>query len=510
MSSRQLTGRTQRFQGRVLVLGCGSVARCTLPLILRHLDMPKNRITVIDMLDNRGALDEALQAGVKFVQQMITPENLATVLSKHVGSGDLVVDLAWNIETTTLLDWCHRHGVLYINTSVELWDPYEADRQRATDRTLYVRHMAIRRLMSEWTDRPGPTAVLEHGANPGLVSHFTKQALSEIASKVLAEKPNDSRCPAIETALGNRDFPKVAQLVGLKVIHISEWDTQVTARHRDESEFVNTWSVEGFYEEATSPAEMGWGTHEKKLPYDGHRHRRGPKNQICLDRFGMNTIVRSWVPNGEIEGMVVRHGEAFTMSDHLTVRNDAGEAVFRPTVHYAYRCCDEALASLAELRATGYPRPVNWRIMNDEITAGRDELGCLLMGHDFTAWWIGSLLDINEARKLVRGQNATTVQVACSVLAAIFWMIRNPQSGVLVPDQLPHEEILNVAMPYLGELVSRPVDWMPVRLNTAEPTSDENWQFANFLVPLRRRTRVPTPRPISEETTESESELVNV
>ena len=25
--------------------------------------------------------------------------------------------------------------------------------------------------------QPGPTAVLEHGANPGLISHFTKQGL---------------------------------------------------------------------------------------------------------------------------------------------------------------------------------------------------------------------------------------------------------------------------------------------------------------------------------------------
>jgi homospermidine synthase len=31
-----------------------------------------------------------------------------------------------------------------------------------------------------WTN--GPTAVITHGANPGLVSHFVKQALLDIAS----------------------------------------------------------------------------------------------------------------------------------------------------------------------------------------------------------------------------------------------------------------------------------------------------------------------------------------
>ncbi|MCP6768980.1 hypothetical protein NL529_29465, partial [Klebsiella pneumoniae] len=77
--------------------------------------------------------------------------------------------------------------MLYVNTSVEVWDPYAQGKQ-PTDRTLYVRHMAIRKLMKSWAT-PGPTAILEHGANPGLVSHFTKRALRDIAEKLQAEKP---------------------------------------------------------------------------------------------------------------------------------------------------------------------------------------------------------------------------------------------------------------------------------------------------------------------------------
>src|SRR5438105_8059290 len=90
------------------------------------------------------------------------------------------------------------------------------------------------------------------------------------------------------------------------------------------------------------------------------------------------------------------------------------------------------------------------RIMDDDIVEGRDELGCLLMGHDFKSWWIGSLLDIHETRKLVPHQNATTLQVAASLMAATLWMIKNPGVGVNVPDDLPHREILGYAKPYLG------------------------------------------------------------
>ena len=36
-------------------------------------------------------------------------------------------------------------------------------------------------MMAGWKE-PGPTAVLEHGANPGLISHFTKQGLLDIGN----------------------------------------------------------------------------------------------------------------------------------------------------------------------------------------------------------------------------------------------------------------------------------------------------------------------------------------
>ncbi len=59
------------------------------------------------------------------------------------------------------------------------------------------------------------------------------------------------------------------------------------------NEFVNTWSVEGFREEGTTTAEMGWGTHEKELPAFAFEHADGPRSQICLARMGINTFVAS-------------------------------------------------------------------------------------------------------------------------------------------------------------------------------------------------------------------------
>ena len=483
-----------RVPQRVLVLGCGSVAQCVVPLLVRDLGIEPSHITIVDMVDNRHRVAGALAQGVHYEQDQVTPENIDEFLSARAGSGDLLLDLAWNIDNPTILQWCRDNDVRYLNTSVEVWDPYiDLQRTHPVDRTLYARHMQLRRMIARWNANDGASAVVEHGANPGLVSHFVKQALGEIATRILSEGRAGDRAGGLEEALASSDHAALAHLTGTKVVHISERDTQITDRPKEFDEFVNTWSVDGFYEEGIAPAELGWGTHELRLPRNAYTHTgEGPRNQICLAQPGMNTWVRSWVPCGPIHGMVIRHGEALTMSDHLTVWDDFGNPLYRPTVHYAYCPSESAIASVHELRQADWTMQSRQRILNDEITSGRDELGVLLLGHDFTGWWTGSLLSIDEARAILPGQNATTLQVAGSILGAITWMIEHPFEGVRVPDELPWEQVLRVATPYLGTLHSGPTDWTPLRdrndlfpmfgnesdgLNLEDP-----WQFANFLV----------------------------
>jgi homospermidine synthase len=478
---------------RVLVLGCGSVAQCTLPLLIRDLEIEPTRITIVDMVDNRARVADSIARGVTFEQDQVTPANLDAFLTARVGAGDLLLDLAWNIDNPTILQWCRDHGVRYLNTSVEVWDPYDdLASTHPLDRTLYVRHMDIRRMVAGWGDNKGATAVLEHGANPGLVSHFTKQALTEIAIATLAAGHATDAAP-LEQALAEEDYAMLAMLSGTKVIHISERDTQITDVPKAVNEFVNTWSVDGFYEEGIAPAELGWGTHEKRLPPNGYvHHGYGPCNQICIAKPGMETWVRSWVPAGEIRGMVIRHGEALTISDHLTVWGADGNARYRPTVHYAYCPSDAAINSVLELRMRNWTMQPRQRILNDEIISGRDELGVLLMGHPFRSWWTGSLLSIEEARAVVPNQSATTLQVAGSIIGSVTWMIEHPNEGVCVPDDLPWRDVLKVAGRYLGTLYSGASDWDPLttrndlfagfaddddRLDRTDP-----WQFNNFLV----------------------------
>jgi len=478
------------FNKKILFVGYGAVAECTLPILFKHLKVPAKNVTVMDFEDRRAKLAPWTAKGVRFVQDRVEQGNLAAILGKHLSTGDVLIDLAWNIDALVILQWCHDHGVLYINTSTEVWDPYHGlPDNKPTTKTLYWRHMNLRRMLAKWKTK-GASAVIEHGANPGLLSHFTKQGLIDIGQSLIADKKlKGKKAEEVQQLIKDRAFNVLAQKIGVKVIHCSERDTQISNVPKEIDEFVNTWSIEGFREEGTTTAEMGWGTHEKQLPAFAYRHKDGPKTQICLARMGINTWVRSWVPDYTIRGMVVRHGESFTISDKLTVWKD-GKAVYRPTMHYAYCPCDNAIISLHELRGRNYELQPKLRIMNDEITSGADILGALIMGHAYNSWWIGSDLSIEESRRLVPHQNATTMQVAISVVAATMWMIENPEQGVLVPDALPHDYILDISKPYLGRWISKSSDWTPLKdmpnafkgYNKPDLDLKDPWQFKNFLL----------------------------
>ncbi len=475
-----------RFNKNILVVGYGAVSQCTLPLLLKHISVSPEKITVIDFEDKKEQIKHYTNKGIKFKQIKITPENLESVLSDNIKSNGLLVDLAWNIGANDIIGYCQKNNVLYVNTSVELWDPSAP--RNIFDKTLYWRHMRLRELSKDWP-KDSVTAVIEHGANPGLISHFIKKALIDISEKLVDDKKISGE--ALEKIIQYRsslDFSRLAKELCVKVIHCSERDTQITNKPKEVNEFVNTWSIEGFREEGTAPAEMGWGTHEKEYPHLAHTATYGPKNQIFLARMGINTWIRSWVPEaGEIEGMIVRHGEAFTISDKLTI-NENGKPIYRPTVHYAYMPCHEALSSLVELKARRYKMQPKMRIMTDEIVSGKDILGALVMGHAYNSWWTGSSLSIEETRKILPGQNATTLQVAAGVIAATKWAIENPKKGICVPDDLPYDYILNIARPYLGDLISIPSDWTPLKNrgiyfpeNPDSEVDEDTWQFKNFI-----------------------------
>jgi len=427
-------GKVQRFDGRMVMVGFGCIGQGVLPLLLRHIQMSGRQLTIVSA-DDEGA-SVALAHGVELLCRPLTPQNLPQVLGPLLGPGDFLLNLSVDVSSAALIACCGERGALYLDTCIEPWaggylDPAATPAERS-NYALREAALALRRPRGS-----GPTAVLTHGANPGLVSHFVKQALLDLAQASGA---------AAGPPVTQEGWARLSRDLGVRVIHIAERDTQVAQR----------------------------------------RHAHGSRAAIYLLRPGSGTRVRSWTPlGGPQHGWLITHGESISIADHLTLGSPA-RPEYRPTVHYAYRPCDDAVLSLNELAERNWRPQPRQRLLKDDITGGVDELGVLLMGHAHGAYWYGSQLSIERARELAPHNSATSLQVTAAVMAGVAWAMQNPTRGVVEPDDMPYDQILAWCRPYLGDVVGVFSDWTPLdgrsRLFDEDVDAGDPWQFRNFRV----------------------------
>ena len=463
------------FDGRLVVVGFGSIGQGVMPLILRHIAIDPARITIITA-DERGH-DVANEYGLRFINQALTRADYQDRLSALLGPGDFLLNLSVDVSSIALVELCRTLGALYLDTCIEPWAGGYTDPSLSPSlRSNYALRETMLGLRAGASPQD-PTALITHGANPGLVSHFVKRALLDVAAAcgLDATRPAD-----------RAGWADLARRAGVKVIHIAERDTQVADRPKQRGEFVNTWSIDGFVGEGCQPAELGWGSHEKALPPDGRRHDFGCDSAIYLMRPGASQRVRTWTPQeGPFHGFLITHSESISIADFLTVRDD-GAVVYRPTCHYAYHPCDDAITSLHELAGKTWQQQPVQRLMMNEITAGIDELGVLLAGHGKGAYWYGSQLSVGEARSLAPHNNATSLQVTAAVLSGMIWAMENPNRGIVEPDEVDFERILELCRPYLGPVVGAFTDWTPLdgreALFPEDIDRDDPWQFRNIRV----------------------------
>ena len=462
------------FGGKIVFVGFGSIGQGVLPLILRHVGIRAERIVIVTAEEAGRA--EAERYGARFLVTPLTETNYRAVLEPLLGAGDFLLNLSVDVSSLALIRFARERGALYLDTCIEPWAGGYFDPSLSVEsRSNYALREAALALRQGY--RGGPTAVLTHGANPGMVSHLVKRALLNIAADtgLQVAQPRD-----------RAGWARLAQRLGIKVIHVAERDTQVARVPKRVGEFVNTWSVEGFVSEGSQPAELGWGTHERHFPADGGRHSRGSGCAIYLNRPGASTRVRTWTPDaGCFHGFLITHSEAISIADYYTVE-DQGRVVYRPTSHYAYHPCDDAVLSVHELAGRNWRIQDRKRILMDEIVAGVDELGVLLAGHAKNAYWYGSQLSIEEARRLAPHNSATSLQVTSSALAGLIWAIENPDRGIVEPDEMDFERPLAICAPYLGKVVGRYTDWNPLErrgeLFPEDLDRDDPWQFKNVRV----------------------------
>jgi homospermidine synthase len=448
-----------RIDGAIVMIGFGSIGKGTLPLIERHFSYDKNRFVVIGPDDaDRRLLDER---GIEFVRMSITRENYREVLTRYLTAGGgqgFCVNLSVDTSSLAIMEHCREIGALYIDTVVEPWPGFYFDRNIGVEaRSNYALRETV--LAARRANPGGVTAVSCCGANPGMVSWLVKQALLNLADDLGDAAPE----PATRDEWG-----RLAHRLGVKGIHIAERDTQRAKTPKPLDVFVNTWSVEGFLSEGMQPAELGWGTHEKWTPANAGFHKAGCGAAIYLNQPGANN-------------------EAISIADYYTQRDARGAVIYRPTCHYAYHPCNDAVLSLHELFGrAGAMQKENHILGEADIVDGVDELGVLLFGHKRNAYWYGSQLSIEEARALAPYQNATGMQVTSAVLAGMVWALENPRAGIVEADEMDFRRCLEIQTPYLGPVIGAYTDWTPLQdlpgFFPEDIDPSDPWQFRNVLV----------------------------
>jgi len=419
------------FAGSVYLLGSGSLPRCVQALLVRQMPLLARRCVTATVAEARAA-----------------------------ATGDLVIDLQG---TPGLLNWCQARGILYLgvdDAGGSTWQPWEDSKE----------------------SRTATTAVIDHVGYPGLFSQLTRIALRDLCRVTLRTESNHERRCQLEDALRAGDYAQLAQLLEVRVIHLCQHDTQEIVGEVPFGSFWHTGADEWWPVRVRRPAELAWGSHERRLPGREQFTSTGPGHALRLNRLACCTHLRSWTPAGRMVALLLAQPITLTLAQRLTVWHQ-GKAVYHPTI-----CClfGPSATSLASLRRQPSESPpvAPAQLLAQEIERGGNDLGVLLLATR-RAWWTGSRLDIQQARQLAPGHNAPTIQTAASLVAASLWMLDNPHAGLCLYEDLPYEDLLYYALPLLGETQSRACTWPEEWVSTEGATlsdTQENWQLQQFLL----------------------------
>ena len=107
------------FPGRLIFVGFGSIGQGVLPLILRHVGIQPDQITIVTA-DEAGE-KIAQEYGVRFVKHALTRQNFKNVLDPIVGRGDFLLNLSVDVSSIALIKFCWEKGSLYLDTCIEPW-----------------------------------------------------------------------------------------------------------------------------------------------------------------------------------------------------------------------------------------------------------------------------------------------------------------------------------------------------------------------------------------------------
>jgi homospermidine synthase len=460
--------KTTKFNNKIVILGLGAIGTVLLHTIDRFIDIDRKNIIVVDK--NNKTFDKIKTFDIHKEPVEIVKDNIEKVFidKLQMKENDILLDCSYEIDTLDLFKFCNKFGISYINSAVEDWSDRIAPSQEYD--TYYDRISTIEEFNQNLSNK-NTNFIIGLGCNPGNVNIWVLYALEKINKKFYQ--------------INEPKHNLLAQKMGLNTIHISERDSHITNKPKRINEYVNTWAGNGnsWYDEALSYVEVSWGTHEKEYP-PNILPDKSNDYQIVINKNGCNFFARTFVPSSDyLLGMVIRHEECYTIPKYLSVFDKDNKKIYQPSCYYVYNPNDSSKASIYEVIEDEEIYQDYKRLMTSDITQGKDEVGATLFFQDGKVFWIGSILDINEARFIFNNElnefiNSTILQVVAGYIGGLIYIIKlinhNKKLGLILPEHLPVHDFVHSIKPFIGIFGIFKVDW-------TSDSSDNKWQFKEFI-----------------------------
>ena len=465
-----------RFDGRIVQFGFGAVGKSFFEKVSEEIKFNENKYFVITR--DKNEFDAYINLGglvANFITCEVTKENFSTVFEEYLNSGDLLIDFADTVGTKDILEWCAEKNIMYINTGEADWPEnwYSIFNENKIKNQIKEKHK------NNVLTNNHPI-VLQHGNNPGLVSHFVKAGIEYIVN---SQYKKDKR---LKELIKKNKFNEVAQLLGIKMIHVNDIDLQEVNENYQDDTLYSTWCIDSFFFEMLSEATLNLGTHEKIDFEDECKSIDIDNGFLEFKKLAVDKKCRTFYTDGEFQGFLVPHEETITIAKSLEVKSN-GKVIYRPSVMFLYSPCNFAKMYLNNAKVNEYPYPDESKpldcddkngdtivrghiypknaeiIYKEKIASGTEYVGVLLMGENFEPVWVGNRIETDflyKGKKDCYWQTPTITPVAMSALSAVCWMIKNKDNGgIYFPDDIiDYKYILKIAEKYISKTIYKTFD----------------------------------------------------
>ena len=242
------------FKNRIVQFGFGAVGKSFFEKVFDEIKIDNSNYYVISA--NKQEYDFFIELGGNidnFIVVNIDKNNFENVFSKYLKEGDFLIDFADKVGTKDILNWCANTNIMYLNTGEADWpDNWYS---------IFEENLKKQKLISQYNKNKSVNKypiVLQHGNNPGLVSHFVKAGLDYIVKEQFKDdkKLND--------LLNQKRFNELAKELDLKEIHVNDNDYQKVKDIFKEDKLYSTWCIDSFFFETLSNSKY-WNRRKDRL-----------------------------------------------------------------------------------------------------------------------------------------------------------------------------------------------------------------------------------------------------